>query len=193
MSPNEIPTSTPVLPRPFLGWLVLVYIALGVLIVGGGHLGDAVANWPIAVAMAIGSYIAGSTPMGGGTIGFPVLVLIFDEPATIGLEPDPNSSEQMRSLAAELEEDGQLTAAAEMYRASMAAGGPDADLVVCVKPVTAGNVAGFDTEYRSRYDSVAVEHDQPVDRPHELVLSRTPAHAPGYRQRVERRLDNAGQ
>ncbi len=84
MSPNEIPTSTPVLPRPFLGWLVLVYIALGVLIVGGGHLGDAVANWPIAVAMAIGSYIAGSTPMGGGTIGFPVLVLIFDEPATIG-------------------------------------------------------------------------------------------------------------
>lgn len=84
MSPNEIPTSTPVLPRPFLGWLVLVYVALGVLIVGGGHLGDAVANWPIAVAMAIGSYIAGSTPMGGGTIGFPVLVLIFDEPATIG-------------------------------------------------------------------------------------------------------------
>lgn len=84
MSQNEIPTSTPVLPRPFLGWLVLVYVALGVLIVGGGHLGDAVANWPIAVAMAIGSYIAGSTPMGGGTIGFPVLVLIFDEPATIG-------------------------------------------------------------------------------------------------------------
>jgi len=84
VSPNEIPTSTPVLPRPFLGWLVLVYVALGVLIVGGGHLGDAVANWPIAVAMAIGSYIAGSTPMGGGTIGFPVLVLIFDEPATIG-------------------------------------------------------------------------------------------------------------
>ncbi|MHC4247153.1 MAG: sulfite exporter TauE/SafE family protein, partial [Planctomycetota bacterium] len=68
----------------FLGWLVLVYVALGVLIGGGGHLGDAVANWPIAVAMAIGSYIAGSTPMGGGTIGFPVLVLIFDEPATIG-------------------------------------------------------------------------------------------------------------
>jgi uncharacterized membrane protein YfcA len=84
VSQNEIPTSTPVLPRPFLGWLVLVYVALGVLIVGGGHLGDAVANWPIAVAMAIGSYIAGSTPMGGGTIGFPVLVLIFDEPATIG-------------------------------------------------------------------------------------------------------------
>lgn len=72
------------LPRPFLGWLLLVYLTLGLVILGGGHLGDAIANWPIAVAMAIGSYIAGSTPMGGGTIGFPVLVLVFDQPATIG-------------------------------------------------------------------------------------------------------------
>ena len=81
---NEPPISTSILPRLFLGWLVLVYLALGVVIIGGGHLGAAVANWPIAVAMAIGSYIAGSTPMGGGTIGFPVLVLVFDAPATIG-------------------------------------------------------------------------------------------------------------
>jgi uncharacterized membrane protein YfcA len=34
--------------------------------------------------MAVGSYVAGSTPLGGGTIGFPVLVLMLDEPATIG-------------------------------------------------------------------------------------------------------------
>ena len=81
---NEPPISTSILPRLFLGWLVLVYLALGVVIIGGGHLGAAVANWPIAVAMAIGSYIAGSTPMGGGTIGFPVLVLVFDAPATVG-------------------------------------------------------------------------------------------------------------
>ena len=84
VSPNDHSNPSPILPRPFLGWLALVYLALGVLIIGGGHFGDAVANWPIAVAMAIGSYIAGSTPMGGGTIGFPVLVLVFDAPAVIG-------------------------------------------------------------------------------------------------------------
>lgn len=84
MPQNEHPTSTPILPGPFIGWLILVYLGLAILIIGGGHVGEAIANWPIAVAMAIGSYIAGSTPMGGGTIGFPVLVLIFDEPATIG-------------------------------------------------------------------------------------------------------------
>lgn len=48
-------------------------------------LGPTVANeWPIAVAMAIGSYVAGSTPMGGGTVGFPILVLLFDEPVSLG-------------------------------------------------------------------------------------------------------------
>jgi uncharacterized membrane protein YfcA len=34
--------------------------------------------------MAAGSYFAGSTPMGGGAIGFAVLVLLFDEPASLG-------------------------------------------------------------------------------------------------------------
>ena len=84
MSANEPSIPTPILPRPFLGWLVVVYLGLGIVIVGGGHLEDAIANWPIGMAMAIGSYIAGSTPMGGGTIGFPVLVLVFGEPAMIG-------------------------------------------------------------------------------------------------------------
>ncbi len=41
-------------------------------------------NWAIALSMAMGSYVAGSTPMGGGTVGFPVLVLILDQPATLG-------------------------------------------------------------------------------------------------------------
>lgn len=51
------------------------------------HLGlwDTVAaEWRIAVAMAVGSYVAGSTPMGGGTVGFPILVLLFDEPVSLG-------------------------------------------------------------------------------------------------------------
>ncbi len=34
--------------------------------------------------MAAGSYVAGSTPMGGGTVGFPILVLLFNEPASLG-------------------------------------------------------------------------------------------------------------
>ena len=40
----------------------------------------------------------------------------------------PSTAEQMCRLAAELEEDGQLAAAAEMYRAAMAAGGPKAEI-----------------------------------------------------------------
>ena len=38
-----------------------------------------------------------------------------------------------------------------------------------------------------------MQHDQPMHRPNEFVIPRTPAHPPGYRQRVERRLHNAGQ
>ncbi|MGW8257745.1 MAG: MerR family transcriptional regulator, partial [Thermoguttaceae bacterium] len=42
--------------------------------------------------------------------------------------PIPSTPEQMCSLAAELEEDGQLAAAAEMYRAAMAAAGPKPEM-----------------------------------------------------------------
>jgi uncharacterized membrane protein YfcA len=38
----------------------------------------------MSLAMGFGSYFAGSTPMGGGTVGFPVLVLLFDQPASLG-------------------------------------------------------------------------------------------------------------
>ena len=34
--------------------------------------------------MTLGSYLAGSTPMGGGTVGFPVLVLLFEQPGSLG-------------------------------------------------------------------------------------------------------------
>ncbi len=40
----------------------------------------------------------------------------------------PSTAEQMRRLAAELEEDGQLSAAADMYRAAMAAAGPNPEI-----------------------------------------------------------------
>jgi len=55
VSANEPSIPAAILPRPFLGWLVVVYLGLGIVIVGGGHLEDAIANWPIGVAMAIGS------------------------------------------------------------------------------------------------------------------------------------------
>ena len=47
---NEHPTSTPILPGPFIGWLTLVYLGLVILIIGGGHLGEAIANWPISTS-----------------------------------------------------------------------------------------------------------------------------------------------
>ncbi len=50
-------------------------------------------------------------------------IVPMGEPADI----EPISPEQMCRVAAELEEDGQLVVAAEMYRAAMAAGGPQAE------------------------------------------------------------------
>ncbi len=68
----------------FVLWLVAFYSAWSFLVFGMGGWADAVAHWHMALAMAFGSYFAGSTPMGGGTVGFPVLVLLFDQPATLG-------------------------------------------------------------------------------------------------------------
>ena len=74
-----------------------------------------------------------------------------------GTQPAPSSSDQMRLAAAELEEDGQLTAAAEMYRAAMAAGGPQAELCFQVAELLyrQGDFAGA----RERY-YMAVELDE---------------------------------
>lgn len=69
---------------PFVAWAAWFLFAWTLAMV---HLdlGPTVAReWPIAVAMAVGSYVAGSTPMGGGTVGFPILVLLFDEPVSLG-------------------------------------------------------------------------------------------------------------
>lgn len=70
--------------RPFLLWLAAFYTVWLVLVVFVSSRAELLAHWPIAAAMAAGSYFAGSTPMGGGTIGFPVLVLLFDQPASLG-------------------------------------------------------------------------------------------------------------
>lgn len=69
---------------PFWWWLFWFYCAWATIVIVGGLWGEVVAHWPIAAAMAAGSYVAGSTPMGGGTVGFPILVLLFDQPASLG-------------------------------------------------------------------------------------------------------------
>lgn len=69
---------------PFWWWLFWFYCAWATIVIVGGLLDELLAHWPIALAMAAGSYVAGSTPMGGGTIGFPILVLLFDQPASLG-------------------------------------------------------------------------------------------------------------
>lgn len=71
-------------PLPFALWLCVFYACWFAIVAGFDHWATVAAHWPIAVAMAAGSYFAGSTPMGGGTVGFPVLVLLFDEPASLG-------------------------------------------------------------------------------------------------------------
>lgn len=69
---------------PFVAWAFWFICAWTFALVHFG-LGPTVAeHWPIAAAMAAGSYIAGSTPMGGGTVGFPILVLLFDQPVSLG-------------------------------------------------------------------------------------------------------------
>lgn len=67
------------------------------------------------------------------------------------------SPEQLRRLAAELEEDGQLAEAAEMYRAAMAAVGPDPETCFQVAELLyrLGDVAGA----RERY-YMAIELDE---------------------------------
>ena len=69
----------------------------------------------------------------------------------------PTSCEQMCRLAAELEEDGQLAAAAEMYRAALAAAGPKAEICFQVAELLyrQGDLGGA----RERY-YMAIELDE---------------------------------
>jgi len=86
---------------------------------------------------------------GGSTASIPV-----DE---VEAEPVAASPAELGRLAAELEEDGQLAQAAEMYRASMAAGGPSAETCFQVAELLyrQGDLAAA----RERY-YVAVELDE---------------------------------
>jgi tetratricopeptide (TPR) repeat protein len=79
------------------------------------------------------------------------------ETAALTEKTIPTTPEQMCGLAAELEEDGQLAAAAEMYRASMAAGGPKAELCFAVAELLyrQGDLSGA----RERY-YMAIELDE---------------------------------
>ena len=72
-------------------------------------------------------------------------------------EAATTSPERLCRLAEELEEDGQLTAAAEMYRAAMAAGGPKAEICFQVAELLyrQGDLSGA----RERY-YMAVELDE---------------------------------
>jgi len=69
---------------PFLAWLCAFYVTWLAVVTGFGFWDEVLGHWPISLAMMAGSYFAGSTPMGGGTVGFPVLVLLFDQPASLG-------------------------------------------------------------------------------------------------------------
>ena len=57
----------------------------------------------------------------------------------------------------------------------------------------AGACARAYAEHIAGHDFVAMQHDQPVHRAHELRLTGAPAHAAWNRQAVERGLHDAGQ
>ena len=59
--------------------------------------------------------------------------------------------------------------------------------------VAVGEVAGAHPEYLGVDHLATEQHHDPVHRAHELRLARAPAHAPGDRQRIERRGHDAGQ
>jgi uncharacterized protein len=78
--------SVPAKPRLWiwLVWLAGFYASWTYLVFGLHQWSEVVTHWPISLAMAAGGYVAGATPMGGGTVGFPILVLLFDQPASMG-------------------------------------------------------------------------------------------------------------
>ena len=70
----------------------------------------------------------------------------------------PTAPEQMCRLAAELEEDGQLAAAADMYRAAMAAAGPKAEICFQVAELLyrLGDLGGARERY---YTAIELDED----------------------------------
>ncbi len=69
---------------PFLTWLATFYAVWLALMIVGDHWSAFRSHWGIAAVMVFGSYVAGSTPLGGGTVGFPALVLMLQQPASLG-------------------------------------------------------------------------------------------------------------
>ena len=67
------------------------------------------------------------------------------------------------------------------------------DRLAGMEAVAARHAAGRDAEDLPVDHLVAVQHDDPVDRPHELRGPRAPAHAPRDRERIERGLHDAGE
>jgi DNA-binding transcriptional MerR regulator len=94
----------------------------------------------------------GSPPPADAILSAPVAEAPPCEPI-----PLPASPEHMCRLAAELEEDGQLAAAAEMYRAAMAAAGPSAE--ICFQVAELLYRLGELAAARERY-YVAIELDE---------------------------------
>ncbi len=84
-----------------------------------------------------------------------------DEPSVVAMpgsaELPPSTPEEMCLAAAELEEDGQLAAAAEMYRAAMAAGGPKPE--ICFQVAELLYRQGDPAAARERY-YMAIELDE---------------------------------
>jgi len=79
-------------------------------------------------------------------------------PSSIEPEPARATPEQMCHLAAQLEEDGQLAAAGEMYRAAMAAGGPTPETCFQVAELLyrQGDLAGARERY---YAAIELDED----------------------------------
>ena len=73
----------------------------------------------------------------------------------------------------------------------VAARGAQRDRFARMKTMAAGHAPGGDAEDLPVDHLLAVQHDDPMDRPHELHGSGAPAHAPRDRNRVERGLDDA--
>ena len=78
-------------------------------------------------------------------------------------------------------------------RRKVAVGRCDRNGIGAMKTVAPRLPAGRNTQHLSVNDVVAMQHDNPVHRPHKLNLVSAPAHAAGNRQSLERIVDEARQ
>jgi tetratricopeptide (TPR) repeat protein len=126
----------------------------GLVEAGGQYHFDFEGEAPEAVAPVVVVPASPPAPQGRAAPAPPATPVTPKARETI---PLPTSPEQLRALAAELEDDGQLAAAAEMYRAAMAAGGATAEL--CFQLAEVLYRLGDLTAARERY-YMAIELDE---------------------------------